>query len=256
MLLTIDIGNSNVLMGIYDSDLLIGHWRFLSESSRTSDEWGMMLMIQVNRLEFKLEKIDGVIISSVVPSLNPIFREMTEHYLNQKPMFIGPEIELGIKVMYEEPNMVGSDRLCNAVAGYEKYGGPLIVIDFGTATTYDVILKDGSYLGGIISPGIQTASEILHLKAAKLPLVEQKFPNRKIGRNTEESIQSGIMYGAVVQVEGLVNLIKREINGEPKTIATGGIAKLIKDKTKIIDFYEPFLILEGLNLIYKRNKKL
>jgi len=256
MLLTIDIGNSNILMGIYDADQLIAHWRLLSNTSRTPDEWGMMLTVQMVRFDIPIEEVEGTIISSVVPSLNPIFKEMTKLYLNQKPLFISQEIELGIKVMYEEPNMVGSDRLCNAVAGYEKYGGPLIVIDFGTATTYDVILKDGSYLGGVISPGIETASEILHLKAAKLPLVEQKFPKRKIGRNTEESIQSGIMYGAVVQVEGLVNLIKKEINGEPKIIATGGIAELIKDKTKIIDFYEPFLILEGLNLIYKRNVKL
>ena len=180
---------------------------------------------------------------------------MSEEYLNLEPVFLNPDMDLGIKILYEEPGMVGSDRICNSVAGYEKYGGPLIVIDFGTATTYDVVSKDGSYLGGVISPGIETASEILHIKAAKLPLVEQKFPGRIIGRNTEESIQSGIMYGAVVQVEGFVNLIKKEINNTPRVVATGGFAEIIKNRTKTIDFYEPFLILEGLNLIYNKNKK-
>ncbi len=254
MLLTIDIGNTNVLMGIFNNDELIANWRLLSSTLRTSDEWGMMLMIQADRLDIKMDRITGAIISSVVPSLNPVFDRMINQYLKFSPLFINEDIELGVKIMYEEPKMVGADRICTAAAGFHKYGGPLIVIDFGTATTYDVILKDGSYLGGIISPGIETASEILHTKAAKLPLVEQKFPDRIIGRNTEESIQSGIMYGTKVQVEGVVNLIKNEINNNPKVIATGGFAELIKEKTKIIDFYEPFLILEGLNLIYKKNK--
>jgi len=254
MLLAIDIGNSNILMGIYDNDQLKAHWRLLSNTLRTPDEWGMTLMIQMNRFGLKLEEIEGVIISSVVPSINPIFKNMVKLYLDLEPIFIGANIDLGMKVIYEEPKMVGADRLCTAVAAYTKYGGPLIVVDFGTATTYDVILKDGSYLGGIISPGIETASEILHRRAAKLPIVEQKFPKRIIGRNTEESIQSGIMFGTTVQIEGLINLIKKEINDKPKVIATGGMAELIKEKTEAIDFYEPFLILDGLNIIYKKNK--
>lgn len=255
MLLTVDIGNTNVLMGIFKSESLKDTWRFFSTSSRTPDEWGSLLIIQAERFNFQLSDIKGVIISSVVPSLNPIFKKMSEIYLNLLPIFISPEINLGIKIMYEEPRMVGSDRICNAVAGFEKYGGPLIIVDFGTATTYDVVLKDGSYLGGIISPGIEMISEMLHKKTAKLPLVEQKFPKRIIGRNTEESIQSGIMFGAVVQVEGFVKLLKKEIKEKPKIIATGGIADLIQGKTNIIDYFEPFLILEGLNIIYKRNIK-
>ena len=254
MLLTIDIGNTNVLMGIFNNDELIANWRFLSSTLRTSDEWGMMLMNQTDRHDIKMTMITGATISSVVPFLNPIFDKMINQYLKLRPLFISADIKLGIKIIYEEPKMVGADRICTSAAGFYKYGGPLIVIDFGTATTYDVILKDGSYLGGIISPGIETASEILYTKAAKLPLVEQKFPDRVIGRNTEESIQSGIMYGTKVQVDGIVSLIKNEINDNPKVIATGGIAELIKEKTQIIDFYEPFLILEGLNLIYKKNK--
>lgn len=252
MLLTIDIGNTNVVMGMYDSGTLTAHWRLVSKLSRTPDEWGIMLMIQIKRYNISLSDIDGVIISSVVPALNPIFKRMSIGYLNIEPIFIRGNENLGINVLYEEPKNVGSDRLCNAVAGYDKYGGSLIIIDFGTATTYDVVIEDGSYLGGIISPGVETASEMLHQRAAKLPLVEQKFPKRVVGMNTEESIQSGIMYGTIVQIEGFIKLIKKEISDDMKVIATGGFSEVIKGKSTAIDYFEPFLTLEGLYILYNR----
>ena len=255
MLLTVDAGNTNVLMGLYDSSKLKAHWRLASKLSRTPDEWGMMLIIQAERFNISPENIEDVIISSVVPALDPVLERMSVNYLKAKPVFIKGDIDLSIKILYEEPKNVGSDRLCNAVAGYEKYGGPLIIIDFGTATTYDVVLKDGSYLGGIISPGIETASETLHLRAAKLPLVEQKFPKNVIGMNTEESIQSGIMYGSVLQIEGFINLIRKELDTDIKVIATGGFSEIIRDKTKAIDYFEPYLTLEGLNILYNKLKR-
>ena len=178
---------------------------------------------------------------------------MIKKYLKIDPIFINAELDLGLNILYDYPAAVGADRLCNAVAGKMKYGMPLIIVDFGTATTFDCINSDGDYLGGIICPGIETTNIILHQKAAKLPKIDLKFPAKIIGKNTEESIQSGIMNGAVAMIEGLIEKVKEELKGDVKVVATGGIAPLITKHTKSIDFVEEYLNLEGIYIICKRN---
>jgi type III pantothenate kinase len=181
---------------------------------------------------------------------------MVEKYLSLKPLFINPDLNLGLKILYQDPYSVGSDRICNAVAGKLKYGTPLIVLDFGTATTFDCITKSGDYLGGVICPGIESAATILHQKAAKLPKIELVFPPKVIGRNTEESMQSGIMHGVVEMIEGLVKRIKKELPGNPKVVATGGLSHRIAKRTKAIDVVDENLNLEGIYQIYKQNLSL
>ncbi|MCK4755227.1 MAG: type III pantothenate kinase, partial [Calditrichia bacterium] len=203
-----------------------------------------------------LDQINGVCISSVVPELSRIYRRMVEKYLSLKPMHITPDLNLGLNILYQDPYSVGADRICNAVAGKRKYGVPLIVLDFGTATTFDCINENGDYLGGVICPGIESAATILHRKAAKLPKIELIFPPKVIGLNTEESMQSGIMYGSVELIEGLIRKIKKELSGNPKVVATGGLAHTIAKRTKAIDVVDENLNLEGIYQIYKQNQSL
>jgi len=251
-IMAVDIGNTSIMVGIFSSTDLLNHWRLRSSMNRTSDEWGILLNNLTQQVGLKVTDVEGIIISSVVPSINPTFIKMCQDYYGVDPVFVSSELDLGITIQYDDPRMVGADRLCVVVAGYKKYGAPLIIIDFGTATTFDVILRSGTYTGGIIAPGIETASGYLHQRAAKLPQVELQFPEKIIGSSTETSIQSGILYGTVAQVDGLVSMIHKEIGENCPVVATGGLSSLIHGHTQSITHVEPLLVLKGLYEIYLR----
>lgn len=255
MLLAIDIGNTHTVIGLFEEKVLLYHWRVSSNLARTEDEVGPVLLFLFEKNGYKSEDISGVCISSVVPDLTPVFMLFSKKYFNIQPLIIHSQVKLGLKIKYHEPASVGADRLCNAVAGIEKYGKPLIIIDFGTATTFDCVDANGDYLGGLISPGIDTSIKALHLKAAKLPLVELTFPKKLIGRTTEESIQSGILNGSIVMIEGLVKGLKKELGQNTKVIVTGGLSKKIAKRTDVIDFVDPYLSLDGIVSIFNMNKR-
>jgi type III pantothenate kinase len=252
MLLAIDIGNTHTVFGVFDKKRLIADWRVSSAVNRTEDEVGTQVRAFLKDADIKSQTVRGVAISSVVPNLTEIFVLMARKYFHAEPIVVSAELNLGFKIHYEDPSTVGADRLCNAVAGYSKYGGPLIIIDFGTATTYDIVSKQGDYLGGIIAPGIETSAADLHRRAAKLPKVELKFPKEVVGKDTVSSMQSGILYGAVDSMERMIERIKRDIGKKTKVIVTGGYSKIILDHSNSIDFYEPALVLNGLQLICER----
>lgn len=253
MLMVLDVGNSNIVLGVYDNDKLLVHWRISTDRLKTADEYGMVLMNLFNYGGINITDIHAVAISSVVPPLIVPLTRMCQRYFNVNPLVVGPGVKSGICIKYENPREVGADRIVNALAAYEKYNGPLIVVDFGTATTFCVITENGDYLGGAIAPGIGISSEALFQRAAKLPRIELIKPKNIISRNTVTSMQSGIIFGFVGQVDEIVRRIKQELGKEAFVVATGGLANLIAEESNTIDVVEPFLTLEGLRLIYKRN---
>ncbi len=254
MLLCIDVGNTHTQFGVYEKGKLKRDYRVASEVVRTEDEIGIVILSLLEHDGVRPRKITGVGISSVVPNLTGILERMSQKYFGSEPLVVNSDLELGIKVAYDEPKAVGSDRICVAVAAYKKYGGPLVILDFGTATTFDVVSKDGTYLGGAIAPGVETAASDLQRRAAKLPRIELKFPGNVIGKTTAASMQSGIMFGAIEAMEGIVRRIKSELGLDPKVIATGGYAKLLSAHTTMIDYIEPSLVLEGVRIIYELNR--
>jgi type III pantothenate kinase len=254
MLLSIDIGNTHTVVGVFDKDKLVAHWRLSSTLSRTEDEFWLIVKLLCEQINISTKVIDGVVISSVVPNLTDIFKTLAEKYIHVKPVIVSAKLKLGIRIKYDDPKAVGADRLCNAVAAFKKYGGPAIVIDFGTATTYDVISKRGEYLGGVIAPGIETAGAELHRRAARLPKIELHVPKNVIGTNTVESMQSGIIYGAIDSMEGMVKRIKKVTGTKTTVILTGGYSKAVGEYSKLVDECEPWLVLEGAMIIYKMNR--
>lgn len=255
MILVMDIGNTNIVLGVYDQDQLQHHWRMETDRMKTEDEYAMQVKALFQHVGLYFEDIDGIIISSVVPPIMFSLEAMCTKYFKQKPLVVGPGVKTGLNIKYENPREVGADRIVNAVAGIHYYGAPLIIVDFGTATTYCYINERGDYMGGAIAPGIGISTEALFTRASKLPRIELSKPEHVVGKNTVSAMQAGIVYGYVGQVEGLVSRMKKAGSGQPKVIATGGLAPLIADETDVINQVDPFLTLKGLYLIYKRNEK-
>lgn len=255
MLLAIDIGNTSIAVGIFQNNELIKFWQVKSQLEKTSDEYAITLSGLFLMSVYDIKAVRDVILCSVVPPLTPVFQKLSLELFGVKAMVVGPGLKTGMSIKYENPGDVGADRIVSAVAAYEKFGGPCIVVDFGTATTFDVISEKGEYLGGAIAPGIQISAEALYLKTAKLPHVEIRKPSDVIGRTTVTSIQSGLYYGYIGLVSNIIAAIQDEIEGGAKVVATGGFAPLICKETGFIDFYEPNLVLQGLKILYIRNRK-
>lgn len=255
MIFVIDVGNTNTVIGVYEDDTLRYHWRVETNRNKTDDEYGMIIKSLLQHEGLSFDQFDGIIISSVVPPIMFALEGMCKKYFGVKPLVVGPGIKTGLDIKYENPREVGADRIVNAVAGIHEFGSPLIIVDFGTATTYCYINEDKQYMGGAIAPGINISTEALYSRASKLPRIEITRPDGIIGKNTVSAMQSGILYGYVGQVEGIVSRIKAQSKVEPLVIATGGLATLIANESTAIDIVEPFLTLKGLQLIYKRNRE-
>ena len=252
MLLAIDVGNTHTVLGIYDRDALVADWRMASLTHRTVDENWLTIRAFCADRGLPTSAIDGVGISSVVPDLTDVFESLARKYFHLDPVTVSAALDLGMRVLYTDPAAVGADRLCNAIAGFRKYGGPLVVIDFGTATTFDVISAEGDYMGGVITLGLESTASELHRRAAKLPKIELRFPPSVIGKETEASMQAGVMFGAVDAVEGTIRRIQKELGTKPRVIATGGLAPIVAARTPVIGACEPALVLDGVRLIYER----
>ena len=257
MLLAIDIGNTNIVLAIIDDEKIIKNWRITTSHTRTEDEFWLTLKLLSEDANVDIKEIDGVIISSVVPNLSVQFRLMAIQYLNIKPIIVDYTLPLELKLAVDNPAEVGADRICNAYAALKKYKLPQIIIDLGTATTYDVISENGEYLGGIISPGVEVSFRNLIKKTALLPKTSFKFPKNVIGTNTVDNLQSGITYGTVAQIDGLVKRIIEEKKWtDVSIIATGGFSEYLENISETIKYYDNNLILDGMRMIYEKvNKK-
>ncbi|MEI6127729.1 MAG: type III pantothenate kinase [Pseudomonadota bacterium] len=253
MLLAIDVGNTNIVFGVYKGDELIADWRLVTDHLRTGDEYGMMLQGLFASQGIPCAQVTGSIISCVVPQVLSSLQHVCRRYFNKAPLLAGPGIHPGITIRYEQPAELGTDRIVNAVAAYEKYRRSLIVIDFGTATTFDYVSPDGEFSGGAIAPGIATAGEALFQRASKLPRIEFLYPGRAVGRNTVESLQTGIVLGYVCLVDGIVEKIREEVKTGPYVVATGGLAPLIAAHTTTINDVDDYLTLRGLKFIFDKN---
>jgi type III pantothenate kinase len=255
LILVMDVGNTNIVLGVYRGEELTNHWRLQTNKGATEDEFGMMLKNLLAHGGFQLTDFEGVIISSVVPPLTNVLTRTTEKYMGLTPLVLGPGVKTGLNIKADNPREVGADRIANAVAAIELYGAPVIVVDFGTATTFCFIDEEGSYIGGAITPGVSISAEALVQRAAKLTRVEIVKPDSVVGRNTVQSVQAGIYYGYVGVVDEIVSRMKALLKKRPKVVATGGLAPLICGDTRTIDEVNPHLTLQGLKIIYERNRK-
>jgi type III pantothenate kinase len=254
VLLTIDVGNTQTVLGIFRADDLVEHWRVSTADDRTSDEWALLIGSFLSMADLSFSKqVTGVAITSGVPRVTQALKEMTERYFYFRPVVVEPGVKTGMPILYDNPKEVGADRIADAVAAYALYGGPAIVIDFGTATVFDAISGKGEYLGGAICPGINVSAAALFHAAAGLRRVELVAPRAVVGRTTVESLQSGIIFGTVAQVEGMVARFRGVLGDDAITIATGGLADTVIGHTNCVDQYEPWLTLQGLRLIHERN---
>lgn len=263
MLLVVDVGNTNTVLGVFESNgdaagprrygTLIAHWRLSTNKSQTVDEYGVLFrnLFAMNGIE--VSAVQGIVISSVVPPLDSTLREVCERYFQFKPLFIEPGVKTGMPVHYDNPAEVGADRIVNSVAAFEKFGGPCIVVDFGTATTFDVVSPKGEYLGGVITPGIGISADALFERTARLPRVDIRKPPSVVATNTVNSLQAGLYYGYLGLIDGILERLIAELGGEVKVVATGGLATLMGSGSKYIREVDDLLTLEGLRIIYERN---
>jgi type III pantothenate kinase len=253
MLLAIDLGNTNLTFGLFKGEELVHDWRLATRRDSMPDELGIAMLQLMRQEGFDPTAVDAVVVASVVPPLNSSLVEAIQRYFGREPVMVGPGIKTGLKIHYRDPKEVGADRIVAAMAAFKKYGGPLIIIDFGTGTTYDVVSAEGDYLGGAIAPGMGISVDALYERAARLQRVELKAPPNVIGRTTAESMQAGIIFGFTAQVEGLVARIRKELGQDARVIATGGFSGLIAAQTTVIEVVDDRLMLEGLRLIYDMN---
>ncbi len=255
MLLAIDLGNTNIKYGVFDGDKLVASFRVSSRISRTADEYGSVLVGLLSDKDIKKSDIDGIIFSSVIPALNYTICHMCEYFFGISPIMIGPGIKTGLNIKAENPREVGADIIVNSVSAFNKYGGPIVVIDFGTATTFDIITDKCELLGVVIAPGIKTSLEGLATKTAQLPMVELDAPKSVIGKNTKHCMQAGIIFGFAGLVENILKRIKKELGvDEIKVVATGGLGEIIAKEVKLINLVDRTLTLDGLKIIYELNK--
>ena len=255
MLLAIDIGNTHTVIGVFEGKRLVRDWRLVSANHRTVDESWLTIRSFCSDAGIAPAAITAVGIASVVSDLTGIFESLARKYFHCDPVTVNASLDLGFRVLYKDPMTVGADRLCNAVAGYARYGGPLVIIDFGTATTYDVVAANGDYLGGVIALGLESTAAELHRRTAKLPKIELRFPPGIIGTETVSSMQAGVMFGTVDAVEGIVERIRKELGTPARVIATGGLASLIAGRIAVIEAVEPFLVLDGIRMIVDRSRR-
>lgn len=255
MLLVIDVGNTNIVLGIYDGQRLVRDWRISTDKAKTSDEYGILIRELFRSAGIDFKDVEAIIISSVVPTLSGVLERLSRSYFGYSPLVVGPGIRTGMPIQYDNPKEVGADRIVNAVAGYEKYKSSLVIVDFGTATTFDYVNRKGEYCGGAIAPGLVISMEALFQRASKLPRVDIVKPPAVIARNTVNSMQAGIFYGYVGLVDEIVARMRAESKDTPRIIATGGLAGLIAPESKTIEAVEEYLTLEGLRILYERNRE-
>lgn len=253
MLLAIDIGNTNVVLGVFDGEKLVENWRVGTNTQITPDEYAMIFKDLFGFAGIEFSQIQGVIISTVVPPLLPVMVEMSLKYIRIEPMVVTHELKTGISIRTDNPKEVGADRIVNAAAAYKLYGGPLIIVDFGTATTFCAVTKNGEYLGGAICPGMKISAEALFQRASKLPRVELAKPSKVIGTDTISAMQAGIIYGYAGLVDGIVERMKKELSADARVVATGGLAELVSQETRTIQEIKPHLTLEGLRHLFEIN---
>lgn len=254
MLFTIDIGNTNITFGLYNGSELEYHWRIKTDHGRLSDEYGIIILGLMRHDGLDFSQIKGVAMASVVPPLTQVFEEMIKRFVKQTPLVVGTGVKTGVQIRYDSPRDVGADRIVDAAATYKLYGGPACIVDFGTATTFDAISAKGEYLGGAIAPGVGIAAEALFSRTSKLPRVDLVRPPRAIGSNTVHAIQSGMIFGYVGMVEGMVTRYRAELGENMRVIGTGGLAQTIAQETDVIEIVNPWLTLEGLRLIWEMNQ--
>lgn len=254
MLLALDVGNTNITLGVFRGEELVAHWRLKTDPAQTADGWGVLARNLFALGGLDISQVHGVIIASVVPPLDTTLEQMAERYFHSRPLFVAPGIKTGLAVLMDNPTEVGADRIVNGVAAYHKYGGPCVVVDFGTAITFDAVSGRGEYVGGIICPGIGISAEALFSRTARLSWVDLREPVKLIGTNTVASMQSGLYYGALCLMEGILARMKEVLGPETKCIATGGQAPLVARSSKLIDAVDEDLTLDGLRIIWGRNR--
>jgi type III pantothenate kinase len=254
MLLAIDVGNTQTHLGVFDGDQLVEHWRFMTQPGATSDQLAVRVGSLLGLREMRLDQLDGSIVSSVVPPLGPEYERMSRDWLNHRCLVVGPALKTGMPIRVDNPHEVGADRLVNAVASHESVGGAAVTVDFGTSTNFDVVSKQGEYLGGVIGPGLEISIEALASRTAKLPRMDLAEPSHAIGRNTAEALESGFIYGFAGLVDGINGRIAEELGSDPEVIATGGLATAVAPHCETIDRVDDLLTLTGLRLIHQRNQ--